>query len=170
MNVLKGCDRWIKTFLTCPFVQQEASVLVAGHDAIDDGIGPAAVSRQGRDAQHLRPDRQGFWELSDVLRAEEDGLVVVQGDHVHRDRGDGVEVTRQPAIRGLHLQLEGGRGLGVQGALQTQDPGELVQREVAAVARQEGVLHLRVYTCGRGNMSVKVYQHKHFMIHVVSVM
>lgn len=136
-------------FLTCPWVQQEAPVLIARHDAVGDGIGPPAVSGQGRDAQHLRADHQGFWELRRILWVQEDRLVVVQGDHVHCHRGNGVEVTGQAAIGGLHLQLEGGRRVRGQGALQPQDPRKLVQRKVAAVASLEGVLHLRVYTWRR---------------------
>lgn len=109
-------------------VQEEAAVLVPGHDAVEDPVGSTAtVGAERRDAQHLRAHRKGFWELGGVLWAEEDRLVVVQGDHVHRHRGDGVEVTRQPAVRRLHLELKGGRSLGAQGLLQAQDARELVQ-------------------------------------------
>lgn len=136
-------------FLTCSWVQQELSIIVSGHDAVGDWIRPSTVSSQSWDTQHLRPNCQGFWQLSGVLRAQEDRLVVVQGDHVHCHRGDRVEVTRQAAIGGLHLQLKGGWGVGGQRSLQPQDPRKLIQREVAAVARQEGILDLWVYTCRR---------------------
>ncbi|TNN47209.1 hypothetical protein EYF80_042600 [Liparis tanakae] len=128
----------------------EAPVLVAGRDPVDDGLRPPAVLlRQGGDAQHRRPDRQGLRDAGGVLRAREDGLVVVHGDHFHHHGGHGVEVTGQATVGSLHLQLEGGRSLGGQRSLQPQDPRELLQGEVAAVARQQGVLHLRVYTWRR---------------------
>lgn len=136
-----------KTFPTCPWVQQEPSALVAGHDAVDNGIWSSTIPSQGRDAQHFWPDCQGFRDLSGVLRVQEDRLIVVKWDHIHRHWGNGIEVTRQATISGLHLQLKGGRGVGGQRSLQPQDPRKLVQREVATVARQEGVFHLRVYTC-----------------------
>lgn len=97
--------------------------------------------------QHLRPHLRGLWKLQRVLRVQEGGLVFIQRDNVHLHRGDGVAVMRQAAVGGLHFQHEGIRCVRSQGSFQPQDPRELVHGEVAAVAGQNGVPHLRVYTC-----------------------
>lgn len=132
----------ISSSLTCLRVQLKPSVLIARDDGISDRLTASAISCLGRNTNYLCPHRQGFWDFSHVLRAQEHRLVITQINYMHSDSGNRVEVIRKTSVRGFHCEFIGGFRLISQRVLQAQNSRNLIQREEATVCSFQGIPHL----------------------------
>lgn len=81
----------------------------------------------------LGSDLKRLRDLHRVLQGHEGRQEVVQRSHFHLHGRVGVAMARQATIAGPHCQPEEVGALGGQRSLQSQDPRDLVQGEVAQV-------------------------------------